>query len=88
MSVKTLYRNYSKAGKKKTVGFGYVGRWKNGTLGWFLPTHLCGRRDGSEHPNDEAGVYSNDDDRFALCRITIEQVPGAREIRHRNRRRG
>ena len=26
--------------KRKTVAYGYVGEWNDGTLGWFLPQHL------------------------------------------------
>jgi hypothetical protein len=28
--------------KDKAVGYGYVGEWDDGTLGWCLPKHLAG----------------------------------------------
>ena len=29
-----------KLNRNKTVGYGYVGEWSDGTLGWCLPKHM------------------------------------------------
>ena len=64
----------------KTVGYGYVGRWSDSALGWFLPECLSGGKH-IDLPPDNTAI--DDDDRFVLCKITIEAVPGKR-----TRRRG
>lgn len=72
----------------KTVGFGYVGRWKNGDVGWFMPRMVGGRHD-NEPPNDDASKFVGDDgETFVLCRITVEQVfaSNGRAITRRVRR--
>jgi hypothetical protein len=45
-----------RSSNKKTVGYGFVARWHDGTLGWALPEHLCGhpRRSGIEKPNRQS----------------------------------
>lgn len=72
-------RKKSKA--KRTTGYGYVGLWRNGTLGWWLPRCLaanhrlpCGRLCYSaEPPNGEAVTVSGaENDRAVLCKITVE----------------
>lgn len=56
-------------GKKKTVGYGWVGRWRDGRLGWVLPDHLgC----GTNQPYDRD--YLRPDDKLVLCKITVEVV--------------
>lgn len=75
----------------KTVGFGYVGRWENGSggPGWFLPHHLVGSHYGNEPPNPDASKFvSEDGESFVLCRITVERVFGVdgRAITRRVRR--
>ena len=73
----------------KTVGFGYVGKWRNEGPGWFLPHHLVGSPYGNEPPNPDASMYvSEDGETFVLCRITVEQVFGVdgRAITRRVRR--
>lgn len=64
--------------KRKTVAYGYVGEWNDGTLGWFLPKHLDSghtlknpRRPTATFPHciGEKGI---------LCKITIEEVPNRR----------
>ena len=59
---------------EKTVGYGFVGEWNDGTLGWNLPQHVddspCARE-----PSDHwqaAGLDWND--RAVLCKITVEAV--------------
>lgn len=63
----------------KTVGFGYVGKWRRNDEdqgpGWFLPRFLVGSPYGNELPNPDASMYvSKDGEAFVLCRITVEQV--------------
>ena len=60
----------------KTVGFGYVGRWENGSggPGWFLPSHLTGYTQSNEPPHEDAALFASEP--FVLCRITVEQVFG------------
>lgn len=60
--------------KEKSVGYGFVGKWEDGQLGWFLPNHLTatGRRlpdIAAAHPN-----WSNIGERSYLCKITVELV--------------
>ena len=68
------HRKGTKLGKKQSVSFGWVGRWSDGTLGWFLPHHLAYPPNGPEVPAGETAV---------LCRITVELVRDSmgREIR-------
>lgn len=61
----------------KVVGYGYVGEWSDGTLGWCLPKHLSGER----FPADKCAAHptwSNIGEPSYLCKITIERVPGKR----------
>jgi hypothetical protein len=61
-----------KRSKTKTVGFGYVNRWNDGSLGWFLPLHLAGDgRRFSESPNPNANAKHEP---AFLCKITVTQV--------------
>lgn len=62
-----------------TVGYGYVGRWHDGTLGWFLPTHLLGYNIRLPEPPDSQGFAKGE--LFELCKITVEKVPGKRKRR-------
>jgi hypothetical protein len=60
---------------KRTVGYGYVGKWRDETLGFFLPDQLAGhaRHIGIEPvPHDRSWVYP--EDVGYLCKITVEQV--------------
>lgn len=75
------------ASKTKNVSYGYVGFWRNGALGWLLPVHAAGGKGYTEPPNRFAAEYVRDEDLFALCRITIEVVPGVRRRRHPGRKR-
>lgn len=84
---KRRYPRYpdARATPLKTVGYGYVGSWRDGSVGWFLPTHLGGTKNQSEPPAHAAGEHSRDDDYFTLCRITVEVLPFSRRRRHPRR---
>jgi len=62
-----------KTGTEKTVSYGWVGRWRDGTLGWFMPQFACAC--GTDAPSREKlQKYAEPDTRFTLCKITVEQV--------------
>lgn len=62
--------------KRKTVGYGYVGEWASGELGWFLPRHIH-FRDTPRHPSTPFATFSSAlGCRGVFCKITIEEVPG------------
>ena len=57
----------------KVIGYGYVGRWCDGTLGWAMTDHVDGRYGGLGSPKDVP--WTRDSEQNAvLCRITVEQV--------------
>ncbi len=58
----------SKFTKDKAVGYGFVGEWNNGTIGWCLPSHLS---NGSN--TVEKRPWNVGEDSF-YCRITIERM--------------
>lgn len=60
--------------ERKTVGYGYVGRWRDGTLGWMLPAHLGGYARPAEPPSDLFQQIALPKDRVVLCRITVEVI--------------
>jgi hypothetical protein len=71
-------RKDAKATPSKTVGYGYVGRWDDGTLGWCTPAHVQGTP-GYNEPVSELGKQNAaPDQRFYLCRITVEMVTDSR----------
>jgi hypothetical protein len=75
----------SKSGKEKSVGYGYVGVWNTGDLGWVLPEHLTCNSFSREFP-DKDFIYPEDD--LFLCKITVELVKdrkGRPIIRHINK---
>lgn len=56
-------------GKDKTVGYGWVARWRDDeTLGWLLPEHLPPWNSQPRPTNYNAGT------KLVLCRITVEVV--------------
>lgn len=67
-----------KRGGTFVEGFGFVGRWCDGTLGWVLPSHLNGN--GRRCPDRIQGRYSSFSvgERSYLCKITIRQVLDSR----------
>lgn len=58
----------TKFGMKKSVGYGFVGKWRDGTLGWCLPKHLA---QGNNTPDIEPW---NQNEKAVLCKITVEKV--------------
>ncbi len=58
------------ASADKAVGFGWVGRWSDGTIGWILPDHLLCYPKGTEAPDHRP--YVDPDKRLVRCRITVE----------------
>lgn len=71
---------------RTTVGYGYVGVWRNGDVGWFMPRHVWpdpGQRYAPSQPAEDPNAAG---DMAVLCKITIEPVPGARRRRFTNGR--
>ncbi|MHA1573257.1 MAG: hypothetical protein ACTSX8_04625 [Alphaproteobacteria bacterium] len=60
----------------KTVGFGWVGRWDDGTIGWILPAVLTGHVGNINTPPHNS--YAGPDVRLVKCRITIEVIKDKR----------
>lgn len=69
----------SRSDKNKVVGYGYVGRWADGSIGWFLPTHIAGSQT-PESPSHAAEEHASGE-LFELCKITVEVVHGKRRRR-------
>lgn len=69
------------SGLTKTVGYGYVGRWIHGHLGWSMPRWLTGTTGELERPEP---TDWNTGERHVLCRITVEVVTDerGRELAH------
>lgn len=61
--------------KDKTVGYGYVGEWNDGAIGWCLPTHLTACPGINERPKLEPW---NVGEPTYLCKVTIERVKDSR----------
>lgn len=67
--------------KSKFVGYGYVGIWKNGEIGWCLPRFLGDKRNaGWPEPTDR-----NKNEPFYKCKITIEAIKDKRGLYRKNR---
>lgn len=60
----------------KTVGYGFVGHWVDGRLGWNMPDHLEGYNGYTEAPTMR-NLYGRHKP-HVLCRITVEQVLDSR----------
>ena len=58
------------ADENEAVGFGWVGRWNDGSIGWVLPDHLACHSGETEAPFRRCCV--SPDTRLVRCRITIE----------------
>jgi hypothetical protein len=75
--------------KNKTIGYGFVGRWYNGSVGWCMPRHLSQSsvRGRSEPPSDVFDENAKDGDCAVLCKITVEVVHDklGREIRRKKK---
>ena len=64
---------------EREEGFGYVGRWIDGQLGWFLPKHMTPivRSEAAARRGVRGHAINNQytkGQRLVLCRITIEPV--------------
>jgi len=74
MSKRRFQRHKGTFGKDKSIGYGLVARWSDGTLGWAVPAFVYGRalylRPHQENLAANMGVPV----RFEYCRITIEAV--------------
>lgn len=68
---------------KKTIGMGYVGRWKDGSLGWFMPRHFEGGIKKTPYKPYLQKDWCNNGEFAYLCKITIEPI-----INKRRRVRG
>lgn len=75
-------RGDAKSGERKTVGYGYVGRWGDGTVGWAMPRHLSGSTRFAEPPVQQDWTRG---ETAVLCRVTVEVVRDkrGREIRRK-----
>lgn len=56
---------------KKEVGYGYVGLWSDGTLGWCLPEHLSPY---IKYPQKITAEDWNVGEWSYKCKITIEPI--------------
>lgn len=67
--------------QQKSVGYGYVGEWSDGKLGWFLPTHMSGNQTKTRFNADPATRHpgwSNIGETSYLCRITIVRLKNSK----------
>lgn len=73
--------------KDREIGYGWVGRWKDGSLGWVLPDHM----DNQSNRPDTSRSYIPDDCKLEYCRIEIvakRNILGRPIRRHMARFRG
>ena len=74
---------------EKLVAFGFVGRWKNGSLGWHVPAFLYRSTGRRRYPTRPERTAWNEDTPMELCRITIEPMRdklGRRIVRYVGRK--
>jgi hypothetical protein len=69
-----------KKNMSRTIGYGYVGRWNDGTLGWCLPARVSPcmpsmRLSERAEPHPD---WSNIGEPSYLCKITIQLVKNKR----------
>ena len=64
---------------KKTQGYGYAGTWRDGSAGWFMPSHIHNgdKQRTPSSPNDKIAQYHKFC-RTYLCRITVDPVLDAK----------
>jgi hypothetical protein len=62
-----------KRNKDKVISYGYVGRWRDGTLGWSCPSIVRGYRDRQLREKPEVQDFNENQPHY-LCKITIELV--------------
>ena len=61
--------------KRKLTAYGYVGEWRDKTLGWFLPKFLH-KSDTKKRPAHPYATFDSAIGRKGvLCKITIEEIP-------------
>lgn len=63
---------------RKVVGYGYVGEWNDGSLGWFLPRHLSHRNKKNSPEQPHETFYTMVGEYGVKCKITIEEIPNQR----------
>lgn len=69
-----MSRRNKAASPDRSVGYGYVGRWNDGRIGWFLPCF-------TSHPRRspaESSMPADYPDPVFLCRVTVEVVRDSR----------
>lgn len=60
---------------KSAHGFGYVGTWRNGKLGWCGVSHVTGwSRRTPDGPSEAWEKYALPGDVAYLCRVTVTPV--------------
>lgn len=65
---------------KPTTGYGYVGVWSDGSIGWFMPRHIDSRyaRNYPSSPAPDMPRYAGKRERAFLCKITVTPVTDKR----------
>ncbi len=60
---------------QKIIAYAYVGKWRDGTLGWVVPNYLHSQNT-EKYPRkpDLRTHFVPDDNKFFLAKITIEPV--------------
>jgi hypothetical protein len=61
---------------KSVTGYGYVGQWRDGTLGWFGTSSIT-RYHSRKYPGGPSNGWEQSavaGDRAFLCRITVTPV--------------
>ena len=71
--------------KEKVVGYGYVGRWSDGTLGWFMPMHMSNNSEKYPHIPRGRGYLFCRGELAEKCKITIEPVKNSKGLPIRRR---
>jgi len=73
--------------RDSVIGRGYVGRWRDGTLGWCMPSHMSGIRT-ADGPSEVFERNAREGDRVVLCEITVRVVRDSlgREITRKAKR--
>lgn len=60
----------------KVKAYGFVGAWRDGTLGWLMPEHIYGwgEKVSRKFPDRPAKTFLNEPQRLVLCEITVKVV--------------
>ena len=62
---------------QKVTVYAYVGKWRDGTLGWVVPSllHPCNTEKNPRKPDLRTNFqFVSDNDEFFLTKITLEPV--------------